>query len=155
MVDLSGGLRLSIERVLRELLSFVGAARGIEARLLPEAGIDHTLLPGRGIQRSFSLANVGAAVGILQRQQPRPAVAPQPLKRVCIVTDDNVRGNGGMHAYPVSNLRTSPPSGATGSRRRRARGPATRKRSSRPRSASSTSARAIPTTPRRGCGTTA
>jgi undecaprenyldiphospho-muramoylpentapeptide beta-N-acetylglucosaminyltransferase len=45
---------------------YVGAARGIEAQLLPPTGLDHTLLPGRGIQRRLTLANVGAAWGILR-----------------------------------------------------------------------------------------
>ena len=44
---------------------FVGSERGIEARLVPEAGFPLTLLPGRGIQRKVSLANVGAAFGIV------------------------------------------------------------------------------------------
>lgn len=44
---------------------FVGSERGIEARLVPEAGFPLTLLPGRGIQRKLSLANVGAAFGIV------------------------------------------------------------------------------------------
>ena len=45
---------------------YVGAERGLEARLLPEEGIDHTLLPGRGIQRRLTLANVGALAGIVR-----------------------------------------------------------------------------------------
>lgn len=85
---------------------YVGATRGIEARLLPDAGIDHTLLPGRGIQRSLSVANLGAAFGILRavftaigllgRLRPKvvvalggyasfPCVAAAVLRRVPIV----------------------------------------------------------------------
>jgi undecaprenyldiphospho-muramoylpentapeptide beta-N-acetylglucosaminyltransferase len=45
---------------------YVGAARGIEAELVPAAGLDHTLLPGRGIQRRLTPANLGAAWGILR-----------------------------------------------------------------------------------------
>ena len=45
---------------------YVGAARGIEARLLPERGIEHTLLPGRGIQRKLAPANLAAAFGIVR-----------------------------------------------------------------------------------------
>ena len=44
----------------------VGSERGLEARLVPEAGFDQTLLPGRGIARRLSLANVGAVVGLLR-----------------------------------------------------------------------------------------
>lgn len=47
---------------------YVGAARGIEADLLPAADppVPHTLLPGRGIQRRLAPANVVAAWGILR-----------------------------------------------------------------------------------------
>jgi len=48
----------------------VGSERGIEARLVPEAGFDQTLLPGRGIARSASpaalKANLGAVVGLVR-----------------------------------------------------------------------------------------
>jgi undecaprenyldiphospho-muramoylpentapeptide beta-N-acetylglucosaminyltransferase len=64
---------------------YVGAARGIEARLLPDAGIDHTLLPGRGIQRRLTFANLGAlwgiaratfqAIGLVRRLRPRAVLA--------------------------------------------------------------------------------
>ena len=47
-----------------EAIHFVGSARGLERRLVPEAGFDITLLPGRGIARRASLANVGAALGL-------------------------------------------------------------------------------------------
>ena len=46
-------------------IRFVGSRRGVEARLVPEAGFELTLLPGRGIQRKLSLANVGAVFGLL------------------------------------------------------------------------------------------
>ena len=45
-------------------IHFVGSARGLEARLVPQAGFGITLLPGRGIARRLSLANLGAAVGL-------------------------------------------------------------------------------------------
>ncbi len=47
-------------------LHFVGSERGSEARLVPAAGFDVTLLPGRGIQRRLTLANVGASWGLLR-----------------------------------------------------------------------------------------
>ncbi len=46
-------------------LHFVGARRGVEADVVPAAGFPLTLLPGRGIKRSLSLSNVGAAIGLL------------------------------------------------------------------------------------------
>lgn len=47
-------------------IHFVGASRGIEAELVPEAGFDITLLPGRGIQRRLSKDNIGAVVGLVR-----------------------------------------------------------------------------------------
>lgn len=43
---------------------FIGSARGLEARLVPAAGFEVSLLPGRGIVRRLSLSNVGAAAGL-------------------------------------------------------------------------------------------
>jgi UDP-N-acetylglucosamine--N-acetylmuramyl-(pentapeptide) pyrophosphoryl-undecaprenol N-acetylglucosamine transferase len=45
---------------------YVGSERGIEARLVPPTGYPMTLLPGRGIQRRLSLANVGAVWGLVR-----------------------------------------------------------------------------------------
>jgi UDP-N-acetylglucosamine--N-acetylmuramyl-(pentapeptide) pyrophosphoryl-undecaprenol N-acetylglucosamine transferase len=50
----------------RSSIHFVGSARGLEARLVPEAGFEVTLLPGRGIQRRLTLDNVGAVWGLLK-----------------------------------------------------------------------------------------
>ena len=47
-------------------IRFVGSERGLERSLVPHAGFDVTLLPGRGIQRRLTLANVGAVWGLLQ-----------------------------------------------------------------------------------------
>jgi len=66
----------------REDIHFVGSQRGLEARLVPEAGFRVTLLPGRGIQRRLTVANVGAAWGLLRAlvegivlvRRERPAV---------------------------------------------------------------------------------
>lgn len=45
-------------------IRFVGSERGLERSLVPHAGFDVTLLPGRGIQRRLTLANVGAVWGL-------------------------------------------------------------------------------------------
>lgn len=45
-------------------IRYVGSARGLEARLVPEAGFPITLLPGRGIARRLTLDNLGAVVGL-------------------------------------------------------------------------------------------
>jgi UDP-N-acetylglucosamine--N-acetylmuramyl-(pentapeptide) pyrophosphoryl-undecaprenol N-acetylglucosamine transferase len=47
-------------------IHFVGASRGIEAELVPDAGFGITLLPGRGVQRRLTWDNVGAVVGLLR-----------------------------------------------------------------------------------------
>ncbi len=64
---------------------FVGARRGSEGRLVPEAGFAITLLPGRGIQRRLTPANVGAvgglavalvqALGLVLRTRPRAVLS--------------------------------------------------------------------------------
>ena len=66
----------------RDSVELVGSERGIEARLVPEAGFELTLLPGRGLQRKLSLQNIrslGALVVALWRAwrlvgRRRPAV---------------------------------------------------------------------------------
>jgi undecaprenyldiphospho-muramoylpentapeptide beta-N-acetylglucosaminyltransferase len=45
-------------------IHYVGSRRGIEARLVPAAGFELTLLPGRGIQRRLSRANLEAVPGL-------------------------------------------------------------------------------------------
>jgi UDP-N-acetylglucosamine--N-acetylmuramyl-(pentapeptide) pyrophosphoryl-undecaprenol N-acetylglucosamine transferase len=50
----------------REQVQFVGAARGIEATLVPDAGFEIDLLPGRGIQRRLTLENLGAIWGLVR-----------------------------------------------------------------------------------------
>ncbi len=60
---------LAIATALRERgheVHVVGSQRGLEARLVPEAGFPLTLLPGRGIARRLTLDNVGAVVGLVR-----------------------------------------------------------------------------------------
>lgn len=79
---------LAIATALRERghdVHLVGSRRGLEARLVPEAGFEQTLLPGRGIARSLTLDNVGAvlgllrafvtAIGLVRRRHPAAVVA--------------------------------------------------------------------------------
>jgi undecaprenyldiphospho-muramoylpentapeptide beta-N-acetylglucosaminyltransferase len=43
----------------RESIRFVGGRRGPEARIVRDAGFDIDVLPGRGLQRRITLANIG------------------------------------------------------------------------------------------------
>lgn len=45
-------------------IEFVGSSRGIERRLVAEAGFPVTLLPGRGVARRLTPANIGAVLGL-------------------------------------------------------------------------------------------
>jgi UDP-N-acetylglucosamine--N-acetylmuramyl-(pentapeptide) pyrophosphoryl-undecaprenol N-acetylglucosamine transferase len=66
-------------------IHFVGSTRGMEGRLVPDAGFEVTLLPGRGVARRVTLANVGAvagnlravrrAIGIVARRRPAVVVS--------------------------------------------------------------------------------
>lgn len=44
----------------QHVVHFVGSARGVETRLVAEAGFALTALPGRGLQRGFSLSSLAA-----------------------------------------------------------------------------------------------
>jgi undecaprenyldiphospho-muramoylpentapeptide beta-N-acetylglucosaminyltransferase len=46
-------------------IHFVGSRRGMERRMVPDAGFAITLLPGRGIARRLTLDNVAAVGGLL------------------------------------------------------------------------------------------
>jgi len=46
-------------------IELVGSERGIESRLVPAAGFELTLLPGRGIERKLSLRNVGSLLALV------------------------------------------------------------------------------------------
>jgi UDP-N-acetylglucosamine:LPS N-acetylglucosamine transferase len=45
-------------------IHFVGSRRGVEGTLVREAGFGITLLPGRGIARRLTVANIGAVLGL-------------------------------------------------------------------------------------------
>ncbi len=50
----------------RSSIVFVGSARGLERDLVPARGYAIELLPGRGIQRRFTLENMGALWGLVR-----------------------------------------------------------------------------------------
>ena len=47
-------------------IHFVGSERGVERTIVPDAGFDLTLLPGRGIQRKLTAENIGAIIGLIK-----------------------------------------------------------------------------------------
>jgi len=49
-------------------IAFVGSARGPEATVVPDAGFEVVLLPGRGIVRKLSGQNFGAVWGLIRAQ---------------------------------------------------------------------------------------
>ena len=51
--------------VPRNLVHFVGGVRGNEGELVADAGFSIDLLPGRGIQRRLTPANIGSVLGLL------------------------------------------------------------------------------------------
>ena len=69
------GLAVAGELVARghaaDTILWVGSERGLEATLVPPTGFPLHVLPGRGIQRRLTLANVGALLGSLRRRRPR------------------------------------------------------------------------------------
>jgi undecaprenyldiphospho-muramoylpentapeptide beta-N-acetylglucosaminyltransferase len=49
----------------RSEIHFVGSKRGIDRKLVPAAGFNLTLLPGRGLARKVTLDNIGSLVGFV------------------------------------------------------------------------------------------
>lgn len=67
-------------------IHFVGSDRGVEARLVTGAGFTLDQLPGRGLQRRFTLANLGAALGLLRATATGIAIVRRrrPAVVVCL-----------------------------------------------------------------------
>lgn len=65
----SPGLAVAEEIVARgaprSAVRWIGSARGLETRLVPEAGFELTALPGRGIQRRLTPTNIRSAFGLI------------------------------------------------------------------------------------------
>ena len=57
---------LVAQGVGRRAVAFVGSQRGVEAVRLPAAGYEVALLPGRGLQRHLTPANLGALWGLVR-----------------------------------------------------------------------------------------
>jgi UDP-N-acetylglucosamine--N-acetylmuramyl-(pentapeptide) pyrophosphoryl-undecaprenol N-acetylglucosamine transferase len=64
----SPGLAIAEEMVRRGVprisVRWIGSSRGLETRLVPEAGFSLVALPGRGIQRRLTPRNIAAIIGL-------------------------------------------------------------------------------------------
>jgi len=77
---------------------FVGASRGIEARVLPEKGVEHILLPIEGFRRDSVLANLGV-LRLLGEALMEVAGAFRRLRpRLVVVTGGYAGGPAGLMA---------------------------------------------------------
>ena len=76
-----------------EELRFVGARRGLEATVVPEAGFAIELLPGRGLQRRLSWENVRTA-------RDTAAAVNQAVRIVRRLRPQVVVGVGGYASFP-------------------------------------------------------
>jgi len=77
---------------------FVGAARGLEARVLPERGVDHLLLPVEGFRRGAILANL-RVIRLLMGALARLARVFRSLHpRLVVVTGGYAGGPAGIMA---------------------------------------------------------
>lgn len=63
------GLAIAAALVARDhppsSIVFIGSERGIETRLVPEAGFELVALPGRGVERRLSLSSIHAILALL------------------------------------------------------------------------------------------
>lgn len=66
-------------------LVFVGSERGLETELVPEAGYPLIALPGRGIQRRLTWANVAAVIGIVRGVIKGIGIVRRTRPRVVVV----------------------------------------------------------------------
>ncbi len=72
---------------------FVGGTRGIEGRVVPAAGFEIDLLPGRGLQRRLTLQNVAAIWGALSALVRAIAIVRRTRPRIVV-------GFGGYASFP-------------------------------------------------------
>lgn len=70
---------------VRDSIRFVGGDRGVERDLVVPAGFALEELPGRGIQRRITFANVGAAWGLVKGMVRGVRIVGQARPRVVVV----------------------------------------------------------------------
>ena len=77
---------------------FVGAERGIEARLLPARGVEHLLLPVRGADRGSLLANLGVIKALIASVAAVRRVFRSLQPGMVVVTGGYAAGPAGIAA---------------------------------------------------------
>lgn len=81
---------------------FVGATRGVEARVLPEQGVEHHLLPVRGVRRGGRLENVLGTLGVVPSLSSALAKVGRLFHRIrprlVVVTGGYAGGPAGLMA---------------------------------------------------------
>ncbi len=79
----------------KEEIGFVGSARGMEGRLVPQAGYAISLLPGRGLVRRITPTNVEAMLGLVHAVLRATLLVARHRPRVIVSV-------GGYASVPLS-----------------------------------------------------
>lgn len=77
---------------------FVGARGGLEARILPDRGLEHLLLPVRGFRRGTILGNLGVLAGLLRSLFPVGEAFLRLRPKMVVVTGGFAGGPAGLIA---------------------------------------------------------
>ncbi|MBW3534970.1 MAG: UDP-N-acetylglucosamine--N-acetylmuramyl-(pentapeptide) pyrophosphoryl-undecaprenol N-acetylglucosamine transferase, partial [Gemmatimonadetes bacterium] len=77
---------------------FVGARRGVEARVLPERGVEHLLLPVRGVDRGAGFSNWRVVPALLHSLQQVGDLFRRRRPEVVVVTGGYAGGPAGLAA---------------------------------------------------------
>ena len=77
---------------------FVGARGGLEARILPDRGLEHLLLPVRGFRRGSILGNLGVLAGLLRSLFPVGEAFLRLRPKMVVVTGGFAGGPAGLIA---------------------------------------------------------
>lgn len=79
-------------------ISYIGTAKKLEARLVPEKGYDFYTIEAAGFQRKLSVKNIGRNIAAAEKAVTSSLKAKALLKRLC---PDIVIGTGGYVSGPV------------------------------------------------------
>lgn len=92
-------LAQALEQVRPDVTAvFVGAQRGVEARVLPQRGVDHHLLPVEGFRRGARLPNVAVLAKLLRSLAQVADLFQRRRPQVVVVTGGYAGGPAGIMA---------------------------------------------------------